>query len=431
MGWVLLVLLVVAITAVAVVARRRSQAKELERNRLELEPVKKLAFEDITALGMELQDLDEDLTGRELDKGTRADYQRALDAYESAKFSGDYMTKPEEITNVTKILDDGRYAIACVRARAEGQALPARRPACFFDPRHGMAVEDVLYAPPGGVERDVPACALDAERVKAGAEPDTRLVMVGSERVPYYQGGRAYAPYAAGYFGSFGPMEWMFMGMMFGGGFDGLGEGLGDLAGGVGDGIGNVGEGIGDMFGGLRLSVSALAPVGEDAAGTVEHREEMALLRSRARARAGPRLRAGKDRHPSLPVRSAVTPRMATGCGSLGRVSDYELPITTALELPGATVRENLGIAFGLVVRSMGLSRNMTAAFSSLRKGEVSQYTELLEDARRHAIDRMVANAKLFGANAIVSMRFDSSEMGNGLTEVVAYGTAVVVDRAG
>jgi uncharacterized protein YbjQ (UPF0145 family) len=116
--------------------------------------------------------------------------------------------------------------------------------------------------------------------------------------------------------------------------------------------------------------------------------------------------------------------------GTLGRVSDFELPITTALELPQATVRENLGIAFGLVVRSMGLSRNVTAAFSSLKKGEVPQYTELLEDARRHAIDRMVANAKLLGANAIVSMRFDSSEMGNGLTEVVAYGTAVVVDRA-
>ena len=204
MGWVLLVLLLLGVGA-AVLAVRSSKRKELERQQAELEPVKKLAFEDITALGTELQDLDEDLAGHELDKGTRADYQRALDAYESAKFSGDYMTKPEEITNVTKILDDGRYAIACVRARAAGQPLPARRPACFFDPRHGMAVEDVLYAPPGGVERDVPACALDAERVKAGAEPDTRLVMVGSERVPYYQGGRAYAPYAAGYFGSFGP----------------------------------------------------------------------------------------------------------------------------------------------------------------------------------------------------------------------------------
>ena len=77
----------------------------------------------------------------------------------------------------------------------------------------------------------------------------------------------------------------------------------------------------------------------------------------------------------------------------------------------------------------MGLTRNVTAGVRSLRKGEVPEYTELLEDARRHAIDRMVANAKLLGANAIVSMRFDSSEMGSSLTEVVAYGTAVVVER--
>jgi len=247
---VLLVLLVAAIGAAAF-AVRNGRRKELERKRAELEPVKKLAFEDITALGMELQDLDEDLAGQDLDKGARADYQRALDAYESAKFSGDYMTEPDEITNVTKILDDGRYAIACVRARVAGDALPARRPACFFDPRHGMAVEDVSYAPPGGVERDVPACALDAERIKSGAEPDVRHVMVGSQRVPYWEGGRAYAPYARGYFGAFGPMEWMFMGLMFGGAFDGLGEGLGELAGGIGDGLGNIGDGIGDLFGGF------------------------------------------------------------------------------------------------------------------------------------------------------------------------------------
>ena len=106
---------------------------------------------------------------------------------------------------------------------------------------------------------------------------------------------------------------------------------------------------------------------------------------------------------------------------------DVELPITTAQELPGTEIRENLGIAFGLVVRSMGFAKNFSAGFKSLRKGEVSEYTELLEDARRHAIDRMVANAKLLGANGIVAMRFDSSEMGNQLTEVVAYGTAVVV----
>jgi uncharacterized protein YbjQ (UPF0145 family) len=117
--------------------------------------------------------------------------------------------------------------------------------------------------------------------------------------------------------------------------------------------------------------------------------------------------------------------------GTLGHVTDIEVPITTGLELPGMVIRENLGVTFGLVVRSMGIARSFTAGFKSLRQGEVSEYTDLLEDARRHAVDRLVANAKLLGANGIIAMRFDSSEMGNQLTEVVAYGTAVVVERAG
>ena len=102
-------------------------------------------------------------------------------------------------------------------------------------------------------------------------------------------------------------------------------------------------------------------------------------------------------------------------------------PVTTALELPGMTVQANLGVAFGLVVRSMGIAKSFTAAFKSLAPGEVTQYTELLEDSRRHAVDRMIENARLLGANAIVAMRFDSSEISQQLTEVVAYGTAVVV----
>ncbi len=105
------------------------------------------------------------------------------------------------------------------------------------------------------------------------------------------------------------------------------------------------------------------------------------------------------------------------------------MPTTTGLELPGLVVRENLGVCFGLVVRSMGFAKSFTAGFSALRQGEVSQYTELLEDSRRHAVDRMIENARLLGANAILAMRFDSSEMGQQLTEIVAYGTAVVVER--
>ena len=105
-------------------------------------------------------------------------------------------------------------------------------------------------------------------------------------------------------------------------------------------------------------------------------------------------------------------------------------PVTTALELPGMTVKQNLGVSFGLVVRSMGFTRGIGAAIKALQQGEVRQYTELLEDSRRHAVDRMIENARLLGANAVVSMRFDSSEIGQQLTEIVAYGSAVVVEPA-
>jgi uncharacterized protein YbjQ (UPF0145 family) len=103
------------------------------------------------------------------------------------------------------------------------------------------------------------------------------------------------------------------------------------------------------------------------------------------------------------------------------------LPMTTALELPGLTIRESLGVCYGLVVRSMGFTGGVTASFKALRRGEITEYTQLLEDSRRHAIDRMVDNARLLGANAIVAVRFDSSEIGQQFTEIVAYGTAVKV----
>lgn len=227
---------------------RTNKRKALERKAAALEPVKKLADEDVTALGEELQRLDLELAGRPLlDDGERADYQRALDSYETAKEAADRMAAPDDVRHVTEILEDGRYAMACVRARVAGEPLPTRRPPCFFDPRHGLSTEDVPYTPPGGTTRNVPACALDAQRVQAGADPDIRKVMVGSRRVPYWQGGPAYQPYARGYFGAFGPLDWIFMGFMF----EGLGDGLGALAGGLGEGIGAIGEGFGDGIGSM------------------------------------------------------------------------------------------------------------------------------------------------------------------------------------
>lgn len=104
--------------------------------------------------------------------------------------------------------------------------------------------------------------------------------------------------------------------------------------------------------------------------------------------------------------------------------------MTTALELPGMTVQRNLGVAVGLVVRSMGLAKGFGAALTSLRQGEVPQCTELLEGSRGHAIDRVIENARLLGASAVVSMGSDSPEIGQQLTGIVAYGTAVVAATA-
>ena len=101
------------------------------------------------------------------------------------------------------------------------------------------------------------------------------------------------------------------------------------------------------------------------------------------------------------------------------------MPMTTAFELPGYRIAENLGVCYGLVVRSMGLVGGVASAFKALRRGEVGQYTQLLEESRRHAIDRMVENASLMGAHGLIGVRFDSSEIGQQLTEIVAYGTAV------
>jgi uncharacterized protein YbjQ (UPF0145 family) len=104
-----------------------------------------------------------------------------------------------------------------------------------------------------------------------------------------------------------------------------------------------------------------------------------------------------------------------------------QYPITTAFEFPEWSVERSVGMVFGLVVRSMGAAKGFTAGFRALAGGEVKQYTKLLEDSRRHALDRMIENAQLLGANAVVQFRFDSSEIGQSLTEIVAYGTGVVV----
>src|SRR6266478_2677938 len=102
--------------------------------------------------------------------------------------------------------------------------------------------------------------------------------------------------------------------------------------------------------------------------------------------------------------------------------------VVTTPFLAGHRVVESKGMVFGLVVRSRGLGGNVMASLRSLGGGEIHEYTSMLEDTRRQALDRLVQNATLAGANAILSMRFDSSELAGTMSEIVAYGTAVVVE---
>jgi uncharacterized protein YbjQ (UPF0145 family) len=101
--------------------------------------------------------------------------------------------------------------------------------------------------------------------------------------------------------------------------------------------------------------------------------------------------------------------------------------VSTTSSIAGHRVLETHGQVFGVVVRSRGLGGNILAFLRSVAGGEIHEYTALLEDTRRQAIDRMVSNATAMGANAILTMRFDSSELGSTMSEVVAYGTAVTV----
>ena len=103
--------------------------------------------------------------------------------------------------------------------------------------------------------------------------------------------------------------------------------------------------------------------------------------------------------------------------------------IVTTENISGYKVKEVKGQVFGLIVRSRGLGGNIIAGLRSLVGGEIHEYTVMLEDARKQAVDRLVMNASKMGANAIVMMRFDSSEIGQSMSEVLAYGTAVIIEK--
>jgi len=186
--------------AALLVGRRRRRAREAA----EFAEAKRNARDDLVALGDEIRALDIDVQMPGVDAQAKADYDHAVERYTEAEQAWELAREPEDLAPVGSALEEGRWAMASAQARLRGETPPERRPPCFFDPRHGPSSRDVLWSPPYGQEREVPACEADAQRVERGEEPSTREVVWGGQRVPYWNAGPAYAPFAGGFFGGYG-----------------------------------------------------------------------------------------------------------------------------------------------------------------------------------------------------------------------------------
>ncbi|WP_328447765.1 hypothetical protein OG780_13005 [Streptomyces sp. NBC_00386] len=273
----------IAVGAVAVVGGagaytvvRRNRRRKEEEQRAALDRLRVVVDEDITAFGEELDRLDFHPAEAGADDVMRADYERALDAYEQAKSFMAQARRPEDVRAVTQSLEEGRFSLAVLAARREHRQVPERRAPCFFDPRHGPSVADAAWTPDGGAPREVPVCKADWMRLTGGEQPAVREVETEYGRRPYWDAGPAYGPWAGGYFGG-GVLPGLLVGTVlgsmmaspgygaaygtgygdFGGGYDGgdvSGADFdpGDFGGGFGDGGGgDFGGGGGDFGGGF------------------------------------------------------------------------------------------------------------------------------------------------------------------------------------
>ncbi len=106
-----------------------------------------------------------------------------------------------------------------------------------------------------------------------------------------------------------------------------------------------------------------------------------------------------------------------------------EFIVTTLERVPGYRVKKVIGVVSGSVVRARSVGRDIMAGFRNLAGGEIKEYTELMAESRELAIRRMIEKAKAIGANAVLGMRFSTSAIMSGAAEVMAYGTAVVLEK--
>jgi hypothetical protein len=234
--------------AAVLVGRRRRRA----RDAVEFEEAKRNARDDLVALGDDIRALDLDVQMPGVDPEAKADYDHAVTRYTEAEEQWERARSPRDLAPVGAALEEGRWAMTSAKARFKGETPPERRPPCFFDPRHGPSSRDVMWSPPYGEERAVPACEADAQRVERGDEPQAREVTWGGQRVPYWNAGPAYGPFAGGYFGGFGGglLPGILIGSLLGDATSPAWGGWDDGGGGGGGDFGGGGFGGGDFGGG-------------------------------------------------------------------------------------------------------------------------------------------------------------------------------------
>ncbi len=104
-----------------------------------------------------------------------------------------------------------------------------------------------------------------------------------------------------------------------------------------------------------------------------------------------------------------------------------QITLFTSNYVPGYKVEKVLGLVYGITVRSRGLGGNIVAGLRSIGGGEINEYTEMAHQARQQALDRLSQHAASLGANAVISVMFDSTEIGNTMDEIIAFGTAVLI----
>ncbi len=234
------VLIVVGVIAVLAVLAGLLIWRPIRRRRQqELKEAKAAAQDDLIALSAGVTGHDADVSIRGNPEAA-AEQAAALDAYERGTAALDAARSVTDMGAVSRAIAEGQYHLASARALAAGEPKPDRRPLCFFDPRHGMSVRDVLWTPPDGEPpRPVPACADDASQVEQGIEPGMRTVEVRGAPVSYMNAG-----FAPAYWGGFGFLPGMFTGFLLGEALS-PGSGYPGYYGGYGDGDydGNFGDG--------------------------------------------------------------------------------------------------------------------------------------------------------------------------------------------